>query len=153
MILLNGSEGTQINEWLTLILKSSHSTILLNGLEGTQINHARGHRQGDPLSPYLFILAIDTLHGILELANGTLLPLRGRHAKMRLSLYADDTIIFINPIHDEVNALFGILEHFGSVTGLKLNLSKCTVAPIRRGNLDLDHILRNFAATKVNFPI
>jgi mannosylglycoprotein endo-beta-mannosidase len=142
-------------EWLTLIFTSSHSTVLLNGSEGTQINHARGLRQGDPLSPYLFILAIDTLHGILETAtaNGILSSVRGRHAKLRLSLYADDAIIFINPVHDEVNALFGILERFGSATGLKLNLNKCTVAPIRCGALDLDHILRNFAGTKVNFPI
>jgi len=95
------------------------------------------------------------MHGILELAttNCSLSPLQGRHAKLHLSLYADDTIIFINPIHDEVNTLFGILEHFCSVTGLKLNLSKCIVAPIRCGNLDLDHILRNFVGTKVNLTI
>jgi ethanolamine ammonia-lyase large subunit len=73
--------------------------------------------------------------------NGTLSPLRGRHAKLRLSLYADDAVIFINPVQEEVSALFGILEQFGSTTGLKLNLEKCIVAPIRCGELNLDHIL------------
>jgi hypothetical protein len=85
--------------------------------------------------------------------KGTLLPMQGRHTKLRLSLYADDAVIFINPVLEEVSALFGILEQFGSTTSLKLNLKKCIVAPIRCGELNLDHILMNFAGRKVNFPI
>lgn len=50
-------------------------------------------------------------------------------------------------------ALFGILDKFGQTTGLKLNLDKCTVAPIRCANLNLEHILQNFAGKIVNFPI
>lgn len=82
-------------------------------------------------SPYLFIIAIDTLQKVLELAtmDGALSPLRGRNAKLRLSLYADDAVIFLNPIRSEVRALFEILVNFGKATGLKLNLQKCTVAP------------------------
>jgi mannosylglycoprotein endo-beta-mannosidase len=120
-------------EWLTSIFKTSHSTVLLNGAEGKRMNHARGLRQGDPLSPYLFILAIDALHHLLELAttNGILSPLRGRNVNLRLSLYANDAIIFINPVKEEVQALFGILEQFGDATGLKLNLEKCTVTTQR----------------------
>lgn len=115
-----------------------------------KIAHARGLRQCDPLSPYLFILAIDSLQRILEVAtsNGTLSPLRGRNARLRLSLYADDAIIFINPIQSEVQALFAILENFGEATGLRLNLEKCTVAPISCSELNLDEILNSFAGKK-----
>lgn len=130
-------------DWISALFRSSHSTALLNGATGTRINHARGLRQGDPLSPYLFIIAIDTLQKILELAtlDGAISPLRGRNAKLRISLYADDAVIFLNPIRNDVQALFSILDNFGKATGLRLNLGKCTFAPIRCGGLDLNSIL------------
>jgi hypothetical protein len=89
----------------------------------------------------------------LGTSNGILSPLRGRNAKMRLSLYADDAVIFLNPVQEEVTALFAILEQFGGTTGLKLNLDKCTACPIRCANMDLDHILSGFGGSKAAFPI
>lgn len=157
MLELLGKRGfsARWRDWLSVIFKTSHSTILLNGSEGRQINHARGMRQGDPLSPYLFILAIDTLHTILEEATtrGTLSPLRGRQAKLRLSLYADDAVIFLNPVKEEVTALFRILDQFGAATSLKLNIAKCTVSAIRCSDIGLDHVLEGFGGARANFPI
>ena len=105
-------------DWLALLFKTSHSAVLLNGVPRKKINHARGLRQGDPLSPYLFILSIDILQRVLELAtmDGALSPLRGRNVKLRMSLYTDDAAIFLNPIQSEVRTLFTILENFGAET-------------------------------------
>uniref|UniRef100_A0A452YYW2 Reverse transcriptase domain-containing protein n=1 Tax=Aegilops tauschii subsp. strangulata TaxID=200361 RepID=A0A452YYW2_AEGTS len=52
-------------DWVALLLSSASSTCTLNGDPGPAILHQRGLRQGGPLSPTLFILAIDTLHRLL----------------------------------------------------------------------------------------
>ena len=72
-------------------------------------------RQGDPLSPMLFILAIDPVQRILELATrqGILSPLPLNTANLRTSLYADDAAIFINPSRDEIVAVKDILQPLG----------------------------------------
>jgi hypothetical protein len=110
----------------TAILKISSSSVLLNGNPGSSFKHLRGLRQGDPLSPYLFILGIDVLNSIFERAtqDGLLTKLKGRHASMRISMYADDAVIFTNPKREDITCIMEIMRAFGKATWLNINLAK-----------------------------
>lgn len=69
--------------WCSLVLtllSSSSTRILLNGEPGQLIQHQRGLRQGDPLSPMLFIIVMDVLNSLFVKAGseGLLQPLSRR---------------------------------------------------------------------------
>lgn len=147
--------GPQWRNWICLLFSTATSKVVLNGDQGECIAHRRGLRQGDPLSPYLFILAIDPLQRLLHLATegGQLTNIGSRHARLRTSLYADDAAVFLNPVQSEVDVLITMLRDFGKATGLHVNLGKSLVAPIRCQEVDLDDVLRSFSGARASFPL
>ena len=78
--------GQRWRDLICLIL-STASTQILNGEPGDTIYHLRGLRQGDPLSPMLFILVMDVLNSLVNSAAlmGLLQPIAVQQARHRLS--------------------------------------------------------------------
>jgi len=77
-------------DWMALILSTASTRILLNGRAGERICHARGLRQGDPLSPMLFVLSMEVVLNALILQaeqEQLFLPLGNRAIFFRASFY------------------------------------------------------------------
>jgi hypothetical protein len=146
---------TRFRDWIATLFSSATSRFVLNGIAGAPILHGKGLQQGDPLSPLLFVLAIDPISQILEEATrlGLLNKLRGCGAFLRTSLYADDAAVFVAPIKSDVQNLAAILHSFGEVTGLCTNFTKSSVVPIRCNDIDLDDVLDGVPATRGTFPL
>lgn len=118
----------------TIIVKFS---VLINDSPTSFFSSERGLRQGDPLSPFLFILAMEGLNDMLRTAQ-TNSWIRGFNANMedRQSLaishlqYADDTLIFCDADISQLKFLRIILKLFEATSSLHINWGKSFIYPV-----------------------
>ena len=124
--------GHSFIRWVKVLNKHTSCKIINNGYISESVSLERGVKQGCPLSPYLFIAAIEILASKVR-SNTRIRGLNIQGLNEKVSMYADDTNFFLSPNVDSLKALTNDLDLFSTMSGLNPNYAKCTV--LRIGSL------------------
>ena len=123
-----------VDWWIRRIMQCVRSIsflVLINGFLGEYFRPHRGLRQGDPLSPYLFVLCEEGLSSMIYQAKQAQMLRRiriTRAAPMVSHLFfADDSIIFSRASEDECSTIINILNTYERATGQKANFEKSSI--------------------------
>ena len=114
--------------WVKGILESARSSVLVNGTPTYEFQCQKGVRQGDPLSPFLFLVVMEALHCMIDRAV-ELEEVKGinfNNCGWSLShlFYADDALIMCEWSEDNIKSVARVIRVFNICSGLKINIHK-----------------------------
>lgn len=122
------------DKWVTSIMNcvtSVSSSILINGKQGVNFTPSRGLRQGDPLSPYLFLMcwrASSLLNNSEKKRITRGLQVARGGTSINYLLFADDCILFRRTKLEEWNSLHGVLKRYEKASRQFLNKEKTSIS-------------------------
>jgi hypothetical protein len=106
-------------------------SVSFNGVLLDTIQPTRGLRQGDPLSPYLFLFVADGLSKVLqnEASNRTIqvVKVSRRAPEITQLLFADDSLLFFRASEAQANSIKATLDRYCIGTCQKINFDKCSI--------------------------
>jgi hypothetical protein len=121
-------------KWISIIMECISTvsySILVNGEPHGYIQPTRGLRQGDPLSPYLFLLCAEGLHSLIHKAKlaGVLqgVSISRGGPKITHLFFADDSLLFCKAKPDDVARIQAILNEYEQASGQEINRQKTTI--------------------------
>lgn len=118
--------GETFLRWIQVLYTNPIAEILTNNIVSRPFNLQRSTRQGCPQSQMLFTLAIEPLAMAVRAHDG-LAGIQISEQEHRISLYADDVILFLTRLKDSIPNLIILIQRFGGFSGYKINFSKSSL--------------------------
>ncbi|GKC95668.1 putative RNA-directed DNA polymerase, eukaryota, reverse transcriptase zinc-binding domain protein [Tanacetum coccineum] len=156
-MLCNLGFGSIWRSWIKACLESSRTSILVNGSPTSEFNVRRGLRQGDPLSPFLFIIIMEGLRVAISdsVRTGLIRGIQVGSSDVNLShlFFADDVIIMSGWSSHDVENIIRIFKVFFLASGLKINIHKSSIYGVGVPPDDVHHMASNTGCSAGTFPI
>ncbi|XP_074313724.1 uncharacterized protein LOC141648916 [Silene latifolia] len=131
VLLTMGFDGSWVGNVMRCVRTVSYD-VLINGSPSATFVPTRGLRQGDPLSPYLFILCAEVLSSMIrrKVEEGVLHGIRVAPLSPVVShlFFADDSIIFVKANETQARIVMELLSQYEIASGQLVSKEKTTVS-------------------------
>lgn len=121
--------GPKFISWIRLLYNDPRASIRVNGSVSASFKIHRGTRQGCPLSPLLFALAIEPLAAKLR-TNDILQGFLVGDLEERVSLYADDMLLYLRDSDESLTTAVSLIREFGDFSGFRINWTRSVLFPL-----------------------
>ncbi|WVZ61434.1 hypothetical protein U9M48_011304 [Paspalum notatum var. saurae] len=143
--------------WVKSLVEGGSLGVVLNGEDNNFFKARKGLRQGDPISPLLFNLVVDSLtRMLLKAARSSLVKglLTNFIEQGIISLqYADDTILFSILDKSHLVNLKCILVLFERISGMRINFHKSEIVTLNVGSEKTHGVSHLLGCSIGNFPL
>ncbi|GKC72748.1 RNA-directed DNA polymerase, eukaryota, reverse transcriptase zinc-binding domain protein [Tanacetum coccineum] len=119
--------GQKWCSWINGCFETATGSVLVNGSPTSEFQFHRGLKQGDPISPFLFILIMETLHlSFKRVIEANLFKGISINASFSIShlFYADDVVFIGEWNSSNIKTVAKVLNCFYLASGLKINFHK-----------------------------
>ena len=139
--------------WMVMCVETvDYSVIVNNELVGPVVP-GRGLRQGDPLSPYLYIICAEGLSSLIRYAErrGDISGISICHGAPFVShlLFADDCFLFFKACDRQAQVMKNILTMYEAASGQAISLPKSEIYFSRNVSDTLQHSITNIMGVQV----
>ena len=123
--------GTGFDRWIKIMYSNPKAAVMTNGLTSSFFNLSRGTRQGCPLSPLLFTVALEPLAVAIR-EHPDIKGVEGGGIEHKLMLYADDILFLTSDPQNSLPSLMNVIGKYSELSGYKINWSKSEAMPISK---------------------
>ncbi|KAL0700618.1 hypothetical protein Bca4012_056740 [Brassica carinata] len=140
--------------WIKMCITTVSYSVLVNGEPTRSIKPQRGLRQGDPISPYLYILCTEGLSRLIRqnIQHRKIHGFKASRSGPAIChlLFADDSLVFCKATEEEGHNLLNILNTYQRASGQEINYKKSAIAFSKGTPSNLqENLSRNFGITKL----
>jgi hypothetical protein len=113
-------------QWIKILYNNISTSIINNGHSSQFFHPTRGVRQGCPLSPILFVIAVELLATSVR-QNNKIKGIQVGTKEVKISQFADDTTFYLQANPKNIEEVYKTLDKFSKVSGLKINKDKTEI--------------------------
>ena len=121
--------GENIIKWIKSIQQKTYSYIVQNWHISDKVLLHRGCREGNPVSPYSFVLAAEIMAAAIQ-GNKNIQGIVVHGEEQKISLYTGDTTLYLAASEAILRASLDALQEFRKISGLKMNIEKTKIIKI-----------------------